>query len=192
MEESKEAQAAPQVSKPPSTTPTLPPRPPLPRPPASAALPSKSKKRPLESDAHLQHSRLFKIRAIIRDLRPRFIEVLRTPDFKNCQASNEIRDQLKTLVELCRQDVQESKASYGENFEGKAPLPGRPSESKIPPPVALEKQQAEDGQSQGTYIVGGSAFGWNFITYTSKQAVYYGLTKEQFRAKYPAPCHVSD
>ncbi|KAK4268792.1 hypothetical protein QN277_022031 [Acacia crassicarpa] len=192
MEESKEARAAPQVSNPPSTAPTLPPQPPPPPPPppppGSAALPPKSKKRPLESDSHLQHSRLFKIRVIIRDLRPRFIEVLRTPDFKNCQASNEIREQLKTLVGLCRQDVQESKA----NFEGKPPLPGRPSESKIPPPVALEKQPAEDGQSQGTYIVGGSAFGWNFITYTSKQAVYYGLTKEQFRAKYPAPCLVSD
>ncbi|XP_028770302.1 uncharacterized protein LOC114727752 [Neltuma alba] len=188
MEESKEAQAPPQVSNPPSTAPTLPPQP----PPAYAALPPKSKKRPLESDAHLQNSRLFKIRAIIRDLRPRFIEVLRTSDFQNCQASNEIREQLKTLVELCKQNVQESKPSSCENFEGKTPLPGRPSETKIPPSVALEKQQAEDGQPQGTYIVGGSAFGWNFITYSGKEAVYYGLTKEQFRAKYPVPCLVSD
>ncbi|XP_054782461.1 uncharacterized protein LOC129289678 [Prosopis cineraria] len=189
MEGSK-GQAAPQVSDPPSTAPTLPPQPPPPA--ASAALPPKSKKRPLESDAHLQNSRLFKIRAIIRDLRPRFIEVLRTPDFQKCQASNEIREQLKTLVELCKQNVQESKASSGENLEGKTPLPGRQSESKISAPVALEKQQVEDGQSQGTYIVGGSAFGWNFITYPGKPAVYYGITKEQFRAKHPLPCLASD
>ncbi|TQD97634.1 hypothetical protein C1H46_016741 [Malus baccata] len=31
---------------------------------------------------------------------------------------------------------------------------GKPSESKFPSGVASEKQRAEDGQTQGTYIVG--------------------------------------
>lgn len=35
--------------------------------------------------------------------------------------------------------------------------------------------------SRGTFLVGGSAFGWNFITYTGEKPVYYGLTKESFR-----------
>lgn len=42
-----------------------------------------------------------------------------------------------------------------------------------------------DSQVQGTYIVGGSAFGWNFITYHGSRAVYYGRTKEAFRAINP-------
>lgn len=46
----------------------------------------------------------------------------------------------------------------------------------IPPPENTE---------QGTYIIGGSAFGWNFITYHSSKAVYYGRTKEAFRAINP-------
>ena len=45
-----------------------------------------------------------------------------------------------------------------------------------------EKQQAEHGQNQGTHIVGGSAFGWNFITFTGSMPIYYGRTKESFRA----------
>lgn len=49
-----------------------------------------------------------------------------------------------------------------------------------------EKQEAEDDavQGTGTYVVGGSAFGWNFITYTSGKAIYYGRTKESFRSSY--------
>jgi hypothetical protein len=45
-----------------------------------------------------------------------------------------------------------------------------------------EKQQAEHSQNQGTHIVGGSAFGWNFITFTGSMPIYYGRTKESFRA----------
>lgn len=49
-----------------------------------------------------------------------------------------------------------------------------------------EKQRAEDGRSQGIHIVGGSAFGWNFVTYSSaKEPAYYGETKETFRLRNP-------
>lgn len=40
-------------------------------------------------------------------------------------------------------------------------------------------------QEQKTVIIGGSAFGWNFITCHSRRAVYYGRTKEAFRALNP-------
>lgn len=57
---------------------------------------------------------------------------------------------------------------------------GKPSENKFPSGVSSEK--AEDGQIQGTYVVGGSAFGWNFITFLGSEPVYCGITKESFRA----------
>ncbi|CAN6568089.1 unnamed protein product [Malus baccata var. baccata] len=57
---------------------------------------------------------------------------------------------------------------------------GKRSENKFPSGVASEKQRAEDGQTQGTYIVGGSAFGWNFIRFVGEEPVYYGITKESF------------
>lgn len=43
-----------------------------------------------------------------------------------------------------------------------------------------DKQKPEDGE--GRHIIGGSAFGWNFITYSNSIPVYYGVTKESFRS----------
>lgn len=42
------------------------------------------------------------------------------------------------------------------------------------------KQQTVDGD--GSQIIGGSAFGWNFITFSGSEPVYYGVTKESFRS----------
>lgn len=58
----------------------------------------------------------------------------------------------------------------------------KPSEKKILSGITSEKQQgAEDGQSHGKYVVGGSAFGWNFVTFPGNEPVYYGVTKDSFR-----------
>lgn len=51
----------------------------------------------------------------------------------------------------------------------------------------FEYQQTETGKLQGTYVVGGSAFGWNFITFPSTKVIYYGRTKEGFRLQNPGP-----
>lgn len=48
-----------------------------------------------------------------------------------------------------------------------------------------ENLQTEAVKLEGTYIVGGSAFGWNFITFPSTKVVYYGRTKEAFRLQIP-------
>lgn len=64
-------------------------------------------------------------------------------------------------------------------------IPSKLSENKFLSGIASEKQGAEDGQIQGTYVVGGSAFGWNFITYLGNESVYYGVTKESFRTSNP-------
>lgn len=41
---------------------------------------------------------------------------------------------------------------------------------------------AEDSQTSSTYVIGGSAFGWNFITFPVANSIYYGRSKEQFRS----------
>lgn len=51
----------------------------------------------------------------------------------------------------------------------------------------FENQQTGAVKLQGTYVVGGSAFGWNFITFPSTKVVYYGRTKEAFRLQNPVP-----
>lgn len=46
-----------------------------------------------------------------------------------------------------------------------------------------EDPQSDDGQPHGTFVVGGSAFGWNFVTFLGGKPEYYGRTKEMFRAE---------
>lgn len=164
-----------------------------------------NRKRPLDTSKSL-NSPYYKMRLIIKDLRPHVIEVLRTPDFRNCKAATEIRQQLNLLMDLYKEVMEETI-----NPEAAKDVPGgqnssvdikdgeKPSEQQKdmkPPPESgalakpegnlSEKQQAEDDmvQGTGTYVVGGSAFGWNFITYNSGKAIYYGRSKESFRAAY--------
>lgn len=82
----------------------------------------------------------------------------------------------KTLKE---QQPQNFKSS--EQIQPEKPF-ARPSEIKLTPPVpGFQKPLVEDGLS-GTYVVGGSAFGWNFITFSGKEPVYCGMSKEEFRS----------
>nr|DAD47384.1 TPA_asm: hypothetical protein HUJ06_017321 [Nelumbo nucifera] len=83
----------------------------------------------------------------------------------------------------------------GENRQEQKPME-RPQEEKqaeehsLPEKLPKEKplsggnnsESRGDSQIQGTYIVGGSVFGWNFILYPSGKPVYYGATKESRRA----------
>lgn len=74
----------------------------------------------------------------------------------------------------------------------------KPTETVAPPPLEKERvfirkaseerpiAEMLDVSQQGSYVVGGSAFGWNFITYPSSiLAAYYGRSKEEFRAANP-------
>lgn len=36
---------------------------------------------------------------------------------------------------------------------------------------------------QGSYVIGGSPIGWNFLLWPGRKAVYYGLTKEEWLAR---------
>ncbi|CAN6711076.1 unnamed protein product [Malus baccata var. baccata] len=89
------------------------------------------------------------------------------------------------LMELCKQMTADTvSATRSKNAPAKKPQDtrafGKPSENKFPSGIASEKQRAEDSQTQGTYIVGVSAFGWNFIRFVGEEPVFYGITKESF------------
>ncbi|CAL0328530.1 unnamed protein product [Lupinus luteus] len=202
MEEAKapEAAAPPEVSNSPTSVDAPPPRPPS-YPPTTT-----TRKRPLYSHPFFQNSNYVKIRALVRDLRPHFIEVVQTPDYQNCKASQEIQEKLKILMSLyynLKADVvslgKSKNMQDGQNLDHKqeqhpehAKSPeqlqvekafARSSEIKLTSSIpGLQKLQTEDCQTHGTYVVGGSAFGWNFITFSGNEPVYYGRTKEQFRA----------
>ncbi|KAL1546295.1 hypothetical protein AAHA92_22910 [Salvia divinorum] len=139
-----------------------------------------SRKRPLQ-----QHSSYYKMRELLKDLRPHFIDVLKTPDFRNCLAADEIRQGMKLLMELYQEMTEKAvkleKCSNSDNANVKKAV--KPADNPLlddvmsaPPPETHE---------QRTLITGGSAFGWNFITRHSRKAVYYGRTKEAFRALNP-------
>ncbi|XP_027115165.1 protein farnesyltransferase/geranylgeranyltransferase type-1 subunit alpha [Coffea eugenioides] len=185
----------------------LPPQQPPPPPPAApptASPPSdiSTGKRPLDDDilARLVDSPYYKMRVIVRDLRPHFIEVLKTPDFQNCKAAEEIREKMKIVVDLYREMIRDPPASqtptadvqHGQDHQRDVKLPERPPSDRASTRQAenktvssggtSQKQQPEAGRPEGTYIVGGSAFGWNFVTYPGTKSVYYGRTKESFRS----------
>lgn len=61
------------------------------------------------------------------------------------------------------------------------------TDNKLQSSTTSEKPQSEVGDVKGSYVVGGSAFGWNFITFSCKDPVYYGVTKESFRASKVIP-----
>ncbi|OWM64238.1 hypothetical protein CDL15_Pgr018810 [Punica granatum] len=186
-------------------TEAVPPRSPPEQPPASAPAqaqaqaPPQSKKRPLESNPAIQQSKYFKMRSVLKDLRPHFIEVLKTSNFRECKAAEEIREHVKILMDLYRQMVTEtaSMAKCTNVPEGPTTTAEARDSQKVrdfrPPEnhrtdqafneLSENKQRAED-VGNGQSMIGGSAFGWNFVTFptSGSEPVYYGVTKESFRA----------
>lgn len=87
-----------------------------------------------------------------------------------CKAETVIAAEVRDVAE--RQPPQDVKV---------AEQPQQDKLSAKPSEIESKKLQGEDGETQGSCIVGGSAFGWNFITFAGTQPVYYGVTKELFR-----------
>ncbi|KAJ6825067.1 uncharacterized protein M6B38_378380 [Iris pallida] len=148
-------------------------------------------KRKLVSLGDFRNTNYYKIRTIIRDLRPLFLQVIHAPDFRHNKVVGDIRKQMKTMIELARelryaeyntrlQTLAKEQPSGGAAKEEKPQL----VESQVPQ-TRLEKIPPEEG-SQGTYVVGGSPVGWNFLVYLGGNPVYYGETKASFRARQAA------
>ncbi|KAH6779872.1 hypothetical protein C2S52_011109 [Perilla frutescens var. hirtella] len=148
-----------------------------------------SRKRPLQHE--IQDSPYYKMRALLKDLRPHFIEVLKTPDFQNSKAADDIRQGMKLLMDLYKEMTEKpmklEKCSNGDIANAKKPEEHQQDVKREDDPLLDDVMSVPppDSQVQGTFIIGGSAFGWNFITYRSSNAVYYGRTKEAFRATNP-------
>ncbi|CAB4271421.1 unnamed protein product [Prunus armeniaca] len=165
------------------------------------------KRKPMINMDLQQRSSMFKIRALVQQLRPNFIEVLRTPDFRNSKAADEIRKQMKLLRDLYKQMAKDAGDTHRkfvsetqhsthdsdpakENQDGKQQKHLQPRCSVEKPvqartrsiPLSSDKKPVAS-QLQGSYIVGGSAFGWNFITFAGSKPIYYGVTKEEYRSR---------
>ncbi|XP_047319480.1 uncharacterized protein LOC124922812 [Impatiens glandulifera] len=171
-------------------------QPPMPAPPST--LPPQSKKRPLNQN--IQDSPYYKMRLIVKDLRPHFIEVLKTSDFQKCDAARKIQEQMKILMGFYKEMIAEPAVSSSlENSNNGRPVKDTPNGQDIQPDrkfVKPSKDRAvptgntnerqlssEDGKNNVGFFVGGSAFGWNFTSsFGNSEPVYYGRTKEAYRA----------
>ncbi|KAM7472195.1 hypothetical protein LguiA_010378 [Lonicera macranthoides] len=156
--------------------------------------PSLPQKKPADSISHFENSKYFQMRALLKDLRPHFLEVIRTPEYRDCEAATEIREKLKLFMDLYKEMTAETftleKCKNEPAADGPKPREQQPQPDKLlnktPQDLPLFVAQPPENQRldmQGTYIVGGSAFGWNFITFPgTTAAIYYGRTKEAFRS----------
>ncbi|KAI7755063.1 hypothetical protein M8C21_006530 [Ambrosia artemisiifolia] len=169
-------------------------------------LQSNPKKRSSDSiNLNIQDSSYYKMRALLKDLRPHFLEVLRTPDFQKSKAASEINQQMKVLMKLYEEMTSETKTmekckntivdqsvnDQKKSTDVKSPEPQLEKEKTVVRKPSEERPATvEEVVAQGSYIVGGSAFGWNFVTYPStKLTAYYGRSKEDFRAANPIPTY---
>ncbi|CAI9101819.1 OLC1v1039236C1 [Oldenlandia corymbosa var. corymbosa] len=146
---------------------------------------SSSRKRPFDNNVQWEYSPYYKMRAIVRDLRPHFIEVLKTPDFRNCKAAEEIREKMRIVMDLYKVIGETSSVEMqdGQKNQSHTKPPEKP-QSFFAGNIS-QKQQPEFGLPEGTHVVGGSAFGWNFVTFPESKVTYYGRTKESFRLANP-------
>ncbi|EPS59210.1 hypothetical protein M569_15599, partial [Genlisea aurea] len=152
-------------------------------------------------DSSLQDSLIYKMRSTVGDLRPHFIEVvLKTPDFRNCKAADSIREGMKLLIDLYKQAaaadhqpaavLEKCSSSTGgddDDVLSNGQKHQHQQEAAMKPDGGEDDVVSAAGGNQGSCCcVGGSAFGWNFITFVgSSEAVYYGRKKEEFRAANP-------
>ncbi|KAI0500583.1 hypothetical protein KFK09_018797 [Dendrobium nobile] len=159
------------------------------------------------------NSEYVKVRAIVKELRPFFMEVLHTPDFRESKAAYEIKKRMKTMIELTKQ-LTESASTLKPSKVHEQPLQGaamkeenaenkvevnkqikQPQQSEILAASGnsriVTKQKVEskvigklgtEGASRGTFVVGGSPLGWNFLLYPGSRLAYYGRTKESVLA----------
>ncbi|XP_010523023.1 PREDICTED: uncharacterized protein LOC104801446 [Tarenaya hassleriana] len=158
----------------------------------------RGRKRPLECNMQIENSKYFKMRLIVRDLRPLFLELLRTPDFKNCKAAREVQEKMKLVLELYQQMTGEpakcedapktqslSNGNVVDQILQDASVKSVEMQS-FQTGALSEKHQSEGNNSVGgDPVVGGSAFGWNFVTFGGTEPVFYGMTKEEYRSSHP-------
>nr|CAD1844832.1 unnamed protein product [Ananas comosus var. bracteatus] len=138
------------------------------------------------------------------------VKLVQASDFRNSNAAHDILKQISTLTELSKQlrneltTVEELKKPSEES----KPLPGAvkkeptnnfqevnaPNANVIAEslPERAKTSETKDSPKQledgflGSYVIGGSPVGWNFLVYSGIKTVYYGVTKEEFRSRQAA------
>ncbi|KAL0918267.1 hypothetical protein M5K25_010266 [Dendrobium thyrsiflorum] len=151
------------------------------------------RKRKLDHDG-FRRSNYFKICSIVKELRPFFVEVSGTPNFRDGKVSHEIQIRMKSLVELTKQLRNETSIAKCCETPVKEPLSAVVKEENIekhpeghkqaPPPLPEKKEGLEEllniNEREFTepFLVGGSPVGWNFLVYPGKKPVFYGMSKE--------------
>ncbi|XP_050387525.1 uncharacterized protein LOC126803841 [Argentina anserina] len=177
-----------------------------PPPPPHGAIPPQNpktqnqadvKKRNLSNTNMEKDSPYFKIRALLQQLRPHFIEVLQTPDFRNCKAADEIQKQVKLLMALNKQmtmttGTKKKFASEHKQHSSHNRVPAEENKDKLSiHPIQPrcthfipEKKSFVSSELPRSYMVGGSVFGWNFVTFSGGKPLYYGVTKEAYRSSH--------
>ncbi|CAN8306501.1 unnamed protein product [Cochlearia groenlandica] len=159
--------------------------------------PARGRKRALGGgNLQIENSNYYNMRLLLKDLRPHFLEVLRTPEFRNCKAATEIQEKMKLMLQLYQEMIGESpkrEKTMQTDDDSSSLSNGNPinlttttigSETSH---VQTENQNTDgDGHVHKVVVVGGSAFGWNFTTSSADtQSVYYGISKEEYRTSHP-------
>ncbi|CAA7026105.1 unnamed protein product [Microthlaspi erraticum] len=175
----------------------------VPTPPsiATADPSSRGRKRALEGNRQMEKSNYYKMRLLLKDLRPHVLELLRTPDFRNCPAAIEIQQKMKLMLQLYQEMIGDTntpkreKTAKSESLSNGKAIDQTPQSSTTElrssetiSVIQTEKQSSDgDGDKAADAVVGGSAFGWNFITYGGRatEAVYCGMSKEEYRSSHP-------
>ncbi|KAL0913722.1 hypothetical protein M5K25_017203 [Dendrobium thyrsiflorum] len=177
---------------------------------AATANASDNKRKPDNGGFH--NSEYVKVRALVKELRPFFMEVLHTPDFRESKAAYEIKKRMKTMIELTKQ-LTETASTLKPSKIHEQPLHGAIKEENAENKVEVNKQITQPQQSEilaasansrivtkqkleskvleklgtegfprGSFVVGGSPVGWNFLLYPGPKLAYYGRTKESVLA----------
>ncbi|CAH2039326.1 unnamed protein product, partial [Thlaspi arvense] len=161
----------------------------VPAPPLIAATDpsSRGRKRALEGNLQIENSNYYKLRLLVKDVRPQVLELLRTPDFRNCKAATEIQEKMKLMLQLYQEMIGETpkreKATKSESLPNGKATNQTPHHSTIT--TEVRSSETSSVQHNSDTVVGGSAFGWNFVTYGGTDAVYCGMSKEEYRGSHP-------
>ncbi|KAG9445454.1 hypothetical protein H6P81_016794 [Aristolochia fimbriata] len=180
-------------------------KPPQPTETAAAVPPcsnlQKTKKRKVDNGDDRNFT-FFKIRKIVKDLRPHFVEVMCSPNFQESKAADEIRKQMQNMMELTKQlqlelkemenskkPTQDQQCTAGESNpelvekkqEDKQVHPSSPDKSTEKP--NKEPKDQAPGAAQKTHVIGSSSLGWNFTMLPGAFPVYYGESKARFLAR---------
>lgn len=90
---------------------------------------------------------------------------------------------MKVMVNLYKQMIAEiqQEEEQSDLLQPKLSLDESTEKKPQTPPFSSNKKLNEIGQPRESYIVGGSAIGWNFITFSGSKPVYYGASKKSFQ-----------